>query len=238
MRYALPFLIGLVVIAHDAAPAHAISACTDNQGAAPATGATLPVHPRIVHFTDYWRHGNTPVFSATINKKKVPVKVTVLPFGGTTRVAMIEIDSDKTGTLEVRELKYVFGTYTIKAKLKLPDKIPVAVERFHREIQHSTVEEIFDGIALRLPGGTPAIHARVKLRRDPKAGWTELDIPIATDADKLPRIRIGRLGCTNNYTVPLLAAGVDIEVTVTLADGSTRSVEGLPAHVILPPIQP
>jgi hypothetical protein len=49
---------------------------------------------------------------------------------------------------------------------------------------------------------------------------------------KRTAILVGALDCTQNYSVPLLERGVDLEVSVTLVDGSTRKV-ALPSHITL-----
>lgn len=227
--------LALVAIAARAPLADAASACTDNaEWVSP--GATLPPHARVVYYSDS-RYGaaNDDELVATIDKKPVKTKITHLtsvPYD----LTIVEIDSDKTGRLKIG-----FGNegssanYKIASKTAMPKEVKGTTSRFHRAYRHSTVHESYDGLAIGLPAGTPAVTAHVKLRRDDKATWGELDVPIRSDdTTKAPSVWIGELGCVRNYTPALLEAGIDVEVVVTLADGSTRQVKGLPAHIVLP----
>lgn len=47
----------------------------------------------------------------------------------------------------------------------------------------------------------------------------------ADDLDASPSLRIGNLGCQQLYTVELFESRVEMEVKVTLADGSERAVK-------------
>lgn len=211
-------------------PAHAISACTNNEGFAPAKGTVLPPHPRLVYYTGNWRGD----IQATINGKKVPTKISRLVSGSSTRVVLVEIDSDLTGTLKIGIDKPT-EAYTIKKKVVTPTKLAVTTGRYFHKIPHTSTRELFDGLAIRLPSKTAAIYAHVKLRRDATADWRELDLPIVVDeTDKKSTIRVGEIGCTTNYSVSLLEQGIDIEVMVTLADGTAIPVTGLPARVTIP----
>lgn len=216
--------------------AHAIAACYSNRGVSPAPASKLPRHPRIAFYDDA-RGGDAPTYTATIAGKPVELKLTTIdarPY----RLDVLEVDSERTGALVItrngsseREVRY-----QIVKDVALAKELPVEVGRTQRTMRHSTVREEFDALAIRLPAGTPAITAHVKIRRDDKAAWGELDVPVAPNDldDPRPVIRLGELGCTRNYSVDLLRAGVDLEVTVTLVDGSTRPVKGLAAHVALP----
>lgn len=240
VRIALPFVLALPGILARPTPAHAIAACNNNEGFAPAFATTVPPHAKLVFYTD---SRNTPEFTAKIAGKKVPVKVTALPSGSSTRVTLLEIDSERVGTLQLDAGGWPSVTLTVAKKARMPKEVPVVIGRFERNIPHSTVRENFLGLAIRLPKGTPAVAATVKLRRDAQAAWTELVVPVsARDFDDArPVIRIGELGCSNNYSVPLLESGVDIEVTLMLADGTTRPAKDLAPHVTLPaalPAQP
>ncbi|CAN5883006.1 hypothetical protein BH11MYX2_BH11MYX2_15960 [soil metagenome] len=225
--------LALLVIAARAPRADAFSACTDN-AAWVSPGATLPPHGRVVYYSDSG-HGEVDdtKLVATINKKPVKTKITHVA-SAPYELTLVEIDSDKTGTLSIS-----FGnrdssaTYKIARKVDMPKEIKGKTTRFGRAYQHSTVHEAYDGLAIVLPAGTPAITAHVKVRRDSKADWAELDVPLRPDdATRAPSVWIGELGCVRNYTPALLEACVDIEVVLTLVDGSTRKVS-LPAHVVL-----
>jgi hypothetical protein len=222
--------------------AHAYAACMDNEGWSPGRDVLLPPHPRILFFTDsrekYGRAGDDLVDfapTATIGGKEVPVKVKVTkspPY----HFAMIEIDSPLNGVLIVKLRNGVAARYRISMLAKMPEEVPVTVGRFVHQIRRSSINETFHGLALHLPTKSPAIFAHVKLRRDDRAPWIELDVPVAAQDFDVRRtlVRLGELGCTRNYSVELLEKGVDIEVTFTLTDGSTRPATDLAAHVVLP----
>ena len=229
-----PALAALVaVLAVAPRDAHAVAACYSNQGFAPGAGVKLPRHPRIAWYVDRPPPGRTPQLTATIDGAAVPVKLSTVRSPPYT-IRILEIDSDRTGHLELRG--DATASYQIVADAAMPKDVPVVVGRTQVELRHTTVREKFDALALRLPLAAPAIVAHVKVRRDAQARWSELDVPVvATDlGDPRPAIRLGELGCTRNYSVDLLAAGVDLEVTITLADGTTRPAAELPAHVALP----
>jgi hypothetical protein len=229
--------LGALALVARPTPAHAIAACNNNEGFAPATGTTVPPHARLVYYTDHWRD---PAFVATLDGKAVKVKVTELPSGSSTRLVLLEIDSAKTGTLKVGIGTWTALTLKVAKAVASPKEVPVTIGRFQQNIQHSTVKEDFDGLAIRLPANTPAISAHVKLRRDGAGAWTELEVPVSPRDfdDPRPVIRIGQLGCTQNYSVALLNSGVDIEATLTLVDGTTRPAKDLAAHLTLPPVLP
>ena len=233
-RFAPLSAVALTLLAAHGSPALAASACTDNVGWSPAPKQTLPTHARVVFFND-GRGGSASDDSkivASIGKKAVKTKITHLksaPYD----LTIIEIDSDRTGELSVGFGDDDLVTYTV-GKVSMPKQVAGKVARFQREYRHTSVREKYDGLSLHLPPGTPAVTAHIKIRRDDKAKWSELDVPITPDdATKVPSIWIGELGCVSNYTVALLEAGVDLDVTVTLADGTTRAVT-VPAHVALP----
>jgi hypothetical protein len=231
LSLALAVLAGLAGSVPTAA--RAAVACNNNAGMAPRAGSELPAHPRIVYYDD--RDSYTPTFTAKIDGVAVPIKVSTLvanPYD----ITVLEIDSSKTGKLVLYTgdgtREYEFATYKIGKSAKLPKDITATAARFGKTVRHTSVREKFDGLAVVLPDATPAITAHVKLRRDDKSDWLELDAPVAAGdwIDKRTAVRLGQLGCTSNYSVPLLEAGVDIEVTLTLVDGSTRTVT-LPKHV-------
>lgn len=232
-RFGSCLALALVAIVAHTPSAHALSACTDN-AAWVTPGSTLPPRARVVYFSDRYGRGDDTKLVATINKKKVPTKITHLaapPYD----IAIIEIDSDQTGALTIGYDESTTAKYKIVAKGEMPKEVKGTTSRYHRAYQHSTVHESYDGLSISLPLGTPAITGHVKIRRDSKADWSELDVPIRTDdATLAPAVWIGELGCNRNYTPALLEAGVELEVTVTLSDGSTRKVTGLPARVVLP----
>lgn len=222
--------------------AHAIAACNNNSGLSPRQGTTLPPRPQLLVFdTDEIGAG----YAAKINGKRVPIKTTKLS-SGPYEMLLLQIDSDATGALRLYQFwpdpssnkqpeETEIARYAIKAKAALPDKIKGEPRRFTREIQHSSVEEKYDALVLELGDAALAIKATVKLRRDDKAQWRTLEVPVVPGdwMDKRTVVRIGKLGCESNYSTELLEAGVDIEATVTLVDGSTRQVS-LPAHLKLP----
>lgn len=237
MKALLLLIVGFALAITDARPAHAIAACNNNYGLAPRTGATLPPKAKLVAFTDIESWGSH-AYSATLDGKPVTLKVTkkkIAPY----YLTELEVESDKGGRLNIyagTDTKdKPIATYTVKAGVALPKEIIATTRRFTQNIQHSTVQELFDALAIDF-GDAPAILAHVKIRRDDKAPWSEFDVPIHAAHRMEPaktKVLIGTLGCTSNYTVGLLEQGVDLEVTALLPDGNQVPVK-LPRRVTLP----
>jgi hypothetical protein len=228
----------MVVLGIARSSANAVSACGNNSGYAPRANLVLPQRPRVVYFDDQSDPGDeTPAFFARIGGKTVPIKVTTTHSDPYT-FHVIEIDSDKTGKLEIGEIyddkKYVAIRYKIKASAQVPTALAGATKRFHQDVRHSTVSELFDGMAVALDDKTPALTVHVKLRRDASSSWYELDAPVIPGdwMDAHTVVKLGKLGCTANYTVDLLEKGVDIEMSATMVDGTTVPID-LPQHVSL-----
>jgi len=228
--------VAVVVMAVHVRPAHANSACAGETGWSPQRGDALPPHGHLVYWANRRGAEDPGTLVATIDGKAVAVKqetIDATPY----KLTLIEIDSDRTGKLSIkwkdatdrygREVGPV--TYTVKAKVAYAKEATAKTRRYHQKIPHSTVREVFDGLAITVD--TPAVLAHVKLRRDAQAPWSEIDSPL-TEADGRT-IRIGELGCTRNYSPPLLENGVDLDVDLTLADGSHVHVKDL-THVVLP----
>lgn len=231
-------LLALVVaFLAEAHPAHAVSACNNNFGVAPKPASVLPAHARIlVYDTDHLESE----FMATLDGKQVPIKVTTItstPYD----MRMIEIDSDKTGKLVVFRVfdaknKWPLAKYKVSARAPaMPTEVSATLARAKLNIRHTSVEEKYDALALRVGDDTPAILATVKLRRDSNTSWSTLQMPVTPGdgIEKHTAIRIGELGCVQNFSASMLETGVDIEASVTLVDGTTRAVK-LPAHVAMP----
>jgi len=211
--------------------AGAFSACGGESGWA-ADGAELPPHPRIVYWMNQSGRGgtapSTPV--AKIDGKAVPMKVTTLD-SAPNKLLVIEIDSNATGKLAIswkNEEWRGSATYTIAKPPAYPKVAHATTTRYHSKLAHSTVREVFDGLAIKVDVPA-AIRAHVKLRRDSKASWFELDAPV----EKGGTIRIGELGCSSNYQPDLLEKGVDLEVTLFLPDNTSIPVDKL-THASIP----
>jgi hypothetical protein len=232
MRHYVPWILFFAAVLAVVQPqrAHAIAACYSNHGFAPGPGAVLPPRARVVYFDD---SGGDTAFTATIGGKSVPVTVTALTTGSATRIFVIQIDSDRTGRLVISDGQSR-TKFAVRKRVAMPRRLPVKLERYYVNMRHSTVKEVYDGLTLRLPAKTLAISAHVRLRRDTAADWLELEVPVAV-VDRQSVIRLGELGCSRNYSVGLLESGVDIEVTVTLVNGTTLPLADLPAHVVAPP---
>lgn len=217
--------------------AGAVAACTGGAGWSPRETDALPPHAHIV----YWRndpHGRLPdKLVATIDGTAVATKISKLaaaPF----ELVVVEIDSDRTGTLEVgwqgsREM-IDKARFTVNKDVAMPKRVRATTGRYHAKIAHTSVREVFEGLYIHLDA--PAVLARVKIRRDAAAAWTTIDAPVAELAGfQLSAgqdgggyaIRLGELGCKRNYEVSLLEKGVDIDVEVTLLDGTKLHVEAL-----------
>lgn len=217
--------------------AHAIAACTDGDGWALASGATVPVHPRLAYFYDERKNAGLPkTISAKLDGKAVTAKVTwtgAAPF----QLAIIEIDSEKPGklTLAWPALDTFYpsereATFTIAAK-KLPAEVKATTRRFHRAYHHSTVHESDDGLEVVVDA--QAIAFTAKWRRDDKTAWQTMELT-ANTVDGKQVARFGELGCSGNFATAMLEKGIDLELTALLADGQRVKVSGLPAHVLLP----
>lgn len=235
MKIAILIAALIAGVCAQARPAHAISACTNNLGIAPRRGTELPPRAHVLAFHD---RTDDRTFGARINGRVVPVKVTAIrsaPYD----MHLIEIDSDRTGTLKifytVDKQEYELASYKVRRGVALPKDIAGTTSRFTQDIRHSSVREKYDALAIHLGGVAHAIYARIKIRRDAQAQWQDLAVPVNPGdwMDKQPVVRIGKLGCSQNYGVGLLEGGVDLEVEVALVDGTTRKV-ALPAHVRLP----
>ena len=202
--------------------AHAIMGCM-GAGSEWATGSKdLPPHAHVAFWSDRQGQPTAPKLIATIAGKVVPTKTSTLvaaPF----QLVLVEIDSDATGHLDLKWDQKAMSTFTdgsfeIKAKPVYAKKATVKTARYHREIPHTSGPEVFDGLEITVD--VPAVRAHVKLRRDAKAAWTELDIPVRNNT-----IDIGKLGCVRNYEPGLLEKGVDIDLALTLPDGTTIAAE-------------
>jgi len=212
--------------------ADAISACNGDDGWSPGT-TTVPPRAHLAYWTD--RPDKRPLGDvvATIDGKPVNAKVTSVGNAAPFRMLLVQIDSDRTGKLEVKWSTQGHATASFDVKpTTFPKDVNGATSRYHKKLPHSTVREVFDGLSIRLD--QPAIAAHLKIRRDAKAPWQAIDVPVLGKDfdDPRPTIHVGEVGCHTNYTVELLENGVDLEVDVTLPDGKTARVKGV-SHVQL-----
>lgn len=207
--------------------AHAYSACGGQTGWA-NEGAEVSPHPRIVFWLNGRNRAAPSTLIAKIDGKVVATKLSSLD-SAPNKLVIIEVDSNATGTLalEWKDQDYL-GKATYKvAKPSYPKTAHATTSRFHAKLPHSTVREVFDGLAIKV--AVPAMRAHVKLRRDSKASWFELDAPV----EKGGTIRIGELGCASSYQPDLLEKGVDLEVTLVLPDNTSIPVEHF-THASIP----
>lgn len=226
-------LLGLAAMA---APARAeFVMCIGGQGATPPPSSTVPPRAHLAFYSD--RNLRLPD-KVTAKIDGTPVKVTKttttsVPF----HILEIAIDSDRTGTLVVTYENHAPLTYTVRA-IEMPKQVAGTIGRFQGDVTGARSED-FDGLAIRLPESTPAIIAHVKHRPGETAQWLTLDVALYTPAESLrPMIRVGQFACEANADLAALARGVDLEVTVTLADGRTVPVTGLAKHLTLPAALP
>jgi len=212
------FVTALATLITHTQLAHAIMGCMGESSEWASGGKDLPPHAHVVFWSDRQTQLATPKLIAKIAGKTVPTKTSTLaaaPF----QFVLVEIDSDATGHLDLKwdqktQSEFTDGSFEIKAKPVYAKKATVKTARFHHEIRHTGGPEVFDGLEITID--VPAVRAHVKLRRDAKAAWTELDIPVRNNT-----VDIGLLGCVRNYEPGLLEKGVDIDVALTLPDGST-----------------
>lgn len=215
----------LVLVAALAADAHAEVACSVGQGWSFASGTMLPVHPRIGYFRSRGsRHRATPpTLSATLDGKPVKTVVTwsvAEPFGLTT----IEIDSDRTGTLDLAWSDGDHVVYAI-APATLPTEAKATMRRFRRDHPGDSFSHE-EGLEVTVDA--PAIAFTARWRRDAQTTWETVEL-VANQRTA----RLGRLGCASNFSIPMLEQGIDLELTALLADGKRVKVVVLPAHVVL-----
>lgn len=217
--------------------AHAESACEGETGWSPAPATTLPTHAHLV-FRDDRGHAKTPVeLVATIDGRPVHVTQKLLA-SSPWRMVLVEIDSDRTGTLQVawrtdnefEQKRLGRASYVVAAGVDFPATTLATTSRYHHELHHSTIVEVWDGLAIAV--GAPATRAHVKIRRDAFAPWSELDVPVVNGA-----LHVGALGCTQNYAPGLLERGVDLSVTLALPDGSEIPIDNL-SHAAIEPRTP
>jgi hypothetical protein len=230
-------LVVLALLVGRQAGANSASCRSDGWGV--ASGSTLPVHPRITFYADSdYKLPKRARVVAKLDGKDVATKVTyqaAAPFD----IATIEIDSDRTGTLELAwqtrsmTLQHPTATFTIAPKLAMPSEVHGTASRFHRAYHHSTVRESWDGLAVAVDANV--IEFEVRWRRDASSAWTTLDVPGSTLEDSNV-LHLGEISCTVNFDVPTLERGIDLELSAELADGRTLAVTGLPSHVKLDPL--
>lgn len=233
----LVFLVG-VLSTNDAS---ANAACSNSNVLTPKSGASLPPSPQVVLFgTD------EPAmdYIARINGKEVSLDTEDFN-AGAFYMKLIKIHSDAAGKLKIYELwpsgaredaeERLIASYTIKKKLKVAEKVAAKAAPLFRDLQDSTVKETYDALAIDLGAEKLAIRATVKLRRDAKSEWQTLEVPVVQgdSVDKRTAIRVGQLGCAANYSVALLRAGVELEVSLWMVDGSEVAL-ALPARYQLP----
>jgi hypothetical protein len=237
MKPALLLAVLTAVLCGRALPAHAIASCGNNDGLVPRAGTELPPHARLLAFSDDSDGGGGPTYVARIDGKVVPLKSKRLA-SAPYQMELLEVDSDRTGTLTISgrwgTSESELAKYPVRAGAKMPKDVQGTTSRFTANIPHTTVKEKFDGLAISVGDATPAILAHVRIRRDAQSPWQELDMPVHSK-DRIARrtaVLLGELGCTQNSSVALLERGVDLEVTVTLVDGTTRKV-ALPSRVKL-----
>lgn len=212
--------------------------CVGGQGLVPAASSVVPPHARIIYYADQ-NLGIPQKVSATIDGRPVPVVKKVLlatPF----QMLVLEIDSSRTGALVVTFDQRQPLRWTVK-EMTMPKQVTGVAARYQGPAHPGERGEGFDGLAIRLPEGTPAVMSHVKVRTEPDAAlWLETDVPIYTPAsESRPMIRVGQFDCASNISPSLLQHGFDLEVMVTLSDGSTRKVSDLAPHMSLPaPLPP
>lgn len=236
MRPALLLGLALALVATMTATARAeFVMCIGGQGAAPPAGAVVPPRAHLAFYSD--RNLRLPdKVTATIDGK--PVKVTrqtttSSPFN----LLTIAIDSDRVGKLVVTYENYAPITYTVRA-IEMPKEVTGTISRVTSDDAGPRREE-FEGLAIRLPENTSAITAHVKHRPGPGGIWFDIDVALYTPPEsQRPMIRVGQFACEANADLASLSRGFDVEVSVTLADGSTRTLTNLAKHMTLPAALP
>lgn len=209
--------------------ADAFSACAGELGWSPRAADELPVRARLVYWDDRQGRRAAATLTAKIDGTAVKTKQTAVA-AAPYRLVVVDIDSDRTGTLEVGWSDgSASATYQVKAGVRYPAHATATVDRFQKLLHHTSVHEAWDAIAIHVD--VPATQAHVKLRRDAKATWHELDVPVADHGDGTHALRLGALGCVSNYDPKLFELTVvEIDVELVLPDGKRVHVDHL-AHV-------
>jgi len=218
------------------------STCRDD-GWGVAPGTTVPVHPRITFYADAAQHlaAHQKSLVAKLDGKVVPVKMSFAaapPF----TIATIEIESDRTGRLDVAwqtqaaslYLQHPAATFTIASRAQ-PTALRGTVSRYHRAYTHTSVHESWDGLAVNVDANVIAFS--VRWRANAAAAWTTLLVPGST-LDDSNVLHLGEISCVQNFDVPTLERGIDLELTAQLPDGTWLPVGGLPSHVVLAALPP
>ncbi len=225
------FAVASLAFALHATPAHAIASCTGGRGWAMAPGATVPSRAHLVYFTTAGVPADVKL-AATIDGKPVKAKLTQLRSAPFTFL-VVDIDSPaRAGKLTVTLFENTSIQLVIGAAA-MPKTVTATPSHFHSETRHTSGTEVYDSLLVSL-SDTPAVMAHVRVRRDDKAPWSELDVPVTHVAKGKASFELGLLGCASNYEPALLLAGVDLEASVTLLDGTARPLSDLPKHYTLP----
>lgn len=233
-------MLASLLVAVAAAPARAeFVMCIDGQGAVPAPATVIPPRAQIAYYSD--RNLRLPdKVSATIGGIAVKLKkrtVNAPPF----KVLVTEIESDRTGELVVTYESSSPIKYTVKP-LAMPKEVAGTIGRGGSPTSSFPHHEFFDGLVIRLTEGTSATLAHVKLRADERSPWITVEVPLFTaPGESRQMIRVGQFECASNVDLALLSRGFDIEASVTLIDGTTRSVTNVAPRMTLParlPAQP
>lgn len=243
----LAWVLVVVGLLH-ARAASASSPCVQQGGMAPHAAVVLPPRPQLVAFDTRYLHGAKLV--ARIGGKRVPItteEIKAEPF----ELVRIQIESSAVGTLKIYRLmtdsssrskrakEHLIGKYRIDAKAKLPEALTATTRRMTVAFRHTTSREQYDALVLDLGEAAPATLATVRLRRDDKAPWQTLAVPVLPGDlfDPHSVARLGELGCGANFSVAALEQGVELEAEVALVDGTTRPL-AVPRRLVLPPPTP
>lgn len=230
-------LIAVLVVATPHRARAEFVMCIGGQGIVPAADTVLPPHPRIVYYADQ-NLGLPQKVSAKIDGAAVSVKrveSNAAPF----HLIMLEIESNRSGALVVTFEGRSPLRWTIRP-LAMPKEVTGVAARYQGPSRTGERGESFDGMAIRLTEGTPAILAHVKAVAKPDGAVLQATVPVYTvSGESRPMVRIGQFDCASNIPIVELRDGFDLEVTVTLVDGSTRKVTGLAPHMTVPaPLPP
>jgi hypothetical protein len=220
----IPILV--VTLATVEARAEEFVMCIDGQGVVPTPGTVVPPHARIVYYTDQNLSAPQKI-TAKIGGKAVEVSRAerrAPPF----KILVIEIDSDRTGDLAVDFDGRPTVRWTVKA-MDMPKEVPGITARYRAPAHPG-----------ELPEDTPAVLGTVKVRPAANAPWQDIYSPIFKPASETrPQVRVGQFDCAANASLPELARGFDLEVSLLMLDGSSRKVTGLAPHLTLPtPLPP
>lgn len=207
-------------------------------------GGELPPGPTLAFGTEdvYYRRkrqerARPMTLTATIDGKRVGLRTRDVSLGdGVLR--FVTVQSKRTGKLELwtigsqSKVRVSVAEYVITDRAELPTKATGTVRR----ARDSTLDLYRLGRATQLAirVDVPAIAFSLRWRT-PKGAWKQRMLAVTTDEGHT-EARLGETICGLSENVPMdvLAAGIEVDLTALLPDGTKLPVGGLPNPLVMP----